>query len=51
MTTEPDCVYAGCESDAEVVRKVVASGRELTYCRDHDPLRDDSDYAWAFTER
>ena len=51
MTTEPDCVYAGCDDNAKVIRKVVSSGRELAYCRDHDPLRQESEYKWAFTER
>jgi hypothetical protein len=51
VTTEPDCVYEGCEDPAKVIREVVQSGRELTYCREHDPLREDSDVQWAFKER
>lgn len=48
---EPTCVYDGCDGSAKVVRVVEVSGRELTYCRDHDPLRDGSDVSHAFTER
>jgi len=49
--TEPDCVYAECGKSAKVIREVVQSGRELTYCREHDPLREDSGVQFAFTER
>jgi len=51
MTTVPDCVYAGCGESAKVIREVVQSGRELTYCREHDPLREDSDVQDYFKER
>jgi len=51
MNTLPQCVYDDCDGDAKVVRVVEVSGRELVYCREHDPLREESDYQWAFTER